>query len=158
MAETEIRIHIADEEDLIAARKAAAAQGVAIEERTGPPSGDLDPQIEPVTTVLIAAGVIAGVKMLMDWWQRRRGGLVIDLRSDAKDTFYRDAALDYEQIVTYHADGKKVTVDVQDNPDAATEWINKVIESGFKTFTDLVEAAKKTVGADKVTTTTPTPQ
>ena len=85
-----------------------------------------------MTAVLIGAGVVAGIKLLMDWWGRRKGGLVIDLRPDAKDLFYRDDALDYEYVVTLPADGGKVTVEVKDNPDAATTWINKVIEGGFE--------------------------
>ena len=79
----------------------------------------------------------------MDWWERRKGGLVIDLRPDAKDLFYRDDALDYEQVVTLPADGGKVTVEVKDNPDAATTWINKVIEGGFKSFTDLARRRRR---------------
>ena len=155
MAAAAISIRIDDDEDLAAAREAAERQGVALEEVTGPPSGGLDSQVDPVTAVLIGAGVVAGIKLLMDWWGRRKGGLVIDLRPDAKDLFYRDDALDYEYVVTLPADGGKVTVEVKDNPDAATTWINKVIEGGFKSFTDLATEAKKAVGADKVETVEP---
>ena len=155
MAEQGIRIRIDDDEDLAVAREAAERQGVGLVEVTGPPSGGLDSQVDPVTAVLIGAGVVAGIKLLMDWWGRRKGGLVIDLRSDAKDLFYRDDALDYEYVVTLPADGGKVTVEVKDNPDAATTWINKVIEGGFKSFTDLATEAKKAVGADKVETVEP---
>ena len=51
MAEQGIRIRIDDDEDLAVAREAAERQGVGLEEVTGPPSGGLDSQVDPVTAV-----------------------------------------------------------------------------------------------------------
>ena len=40
--------------------------------------------IEPVSAILIGAGVVAGANFVLDWWDRRKGGLVINLRPDAE--------------------------------------------------------------------------
>jgi hypothetical protein len=121
---------------------------------TAPPSGGLEQQIEPVTAVLIGAGVVAGVKMVMDWWDRRKGGLVVDLRTDAPDMFYRDKDISYGYVVTRPAEGGTVTVDVKDKPDAAEKWVSEVIAGAYKTVTQVAEAAKASVGAERVATST----
>src|SRR5687767_306521 len=108
MSNVELRIKIEDNEDLVAAREAATSQGIALREIPAEPSGELEEQIEPITAVLIGTGVVVGVKMVMDWWERRKGGLVIDLRPDAKDLFYRDEALSYGYVVTLPAGGGEV--------------------------------------------------
>ncbi|HOC13957.1 MAG TPA: hypothetical protein PLL50_09485 [Propionicimonas sp.] len=150
MAVDRISIKIEDNDDLTAAYAAASATGVPVQAVTPPPSGDLEAQIEPVTAVLIGAGVVAAVKLILDWWERRKGGLVIDLRKDATDMFYRDKDLTYGFVATIPEKGGKVTVDVKDLPDAATTWINLVITSAFKTVQDAAKAAKAAVGDSKV--------
>ena len=150
MSDRKITISIDDDEDLVAARSAAEHQGVSYQEVTGEPSGDLEELVEPVTAVLIGAGVVAGVKMVMDWWERRKGGLVIDLRPDAKELIRRDRNLSYGFVVTFPPEGGKVTVDVKDVPDAAEKWVAEVINGAFKSVKDVADAAAKTVGKDKV--------
>jgi hypothetical protein len=146
-----ITIGIDDEDDLVAARAAAEAHGVALREITGEPSGDLEELVEPVTMVLIGTAAVAGVKMVMDWWEHRRGGLVIDQRPGADPTIHRDRELPYGWIATYPADGGKVTVAVKDDPDAAEKWVSEVLKGVLGSAKEVADAAAKTVGKEHVT-------
>ena len=145
-----LRIRIDDNEDLEAARAAADLHAVELREMTPPPSDELEEHIEAVTAVLIGAGVVAGVKFVMDWWDRRQGGLVIDLRPEALDMFYRDRDLTFGYVVTIPVEGGQVTVDVRKIPDAAETWVTEVVKLGFKTVSDAAQAADTIVGAARV--------
>ncbi|MDQ1059746.1 DNA-directed RNA polymerase subunit L [Arthrobacter globiformis] len=145
-----MRIKVEDDEDLDAARKAAEATGVSLTEVTAEPTDEFEEQVAPIIAVLIGAGVVAGVKMVLQWWDRRKGGLVIDLRPDVPDIFYRDKDVPYGWVATIPTKGGKVTVDVKDDPDAAETWINKVIEAVFKTVDQVTKAAESVLGASKI--------
>lgn len=150
MSTTSLRIRVEDNEDLIAARKAAEATGVSLQEVPAEPAGDLDEHVAPIVAVLIGAAVVAGAQMVMDWWERRKGGLVIDMRPDVPDMFYRDRDVPYHFIVTRPADGGKVTMDFRDSPAAAQKWIETLIEAAFKTVGQTADAGKALLDAAKV--------
>lgn len=151
MSSTErLRLRVDDDDDLAAAYAASEGTDVEVREVTAEPSGGLEQQIEPVTAVLIGAGVVAATKMLMDWWDRRRGGLVIDLRPDEPDMFYRDPDIAYGYVVTIPAEGGTVTVDVKNLPDAAEKWVSDVVTSAFTTASEAAAAARAAVGAERV--------
>lgn len=150
-----LRLRVEDDDDLAAAYAASSSTDVAVREVTAEPSGGLEQQIEPVTAVLIGAGVVATAKMIMDWWDRRRGGLVIDLRPDQADMFYRDPDVAYGYVVTIPAEGGTVTVDVKDLPDAAEKWIGDVVSSAFSSAAEAAAAAHAALGAERVQVAAP---
>jgi hypothetical protein len=154
MNHNQYRIRIENDDELAAAREIAAYHRVGLREVTEPKEGQLAELVDPVTAVLIAAGVVAVAKLVKDWWSRLRGGLVIDLRPGAKDMFYRDRDVEFGYVMTIAADGK-VTVDVKDIPDAAQSWIEKVLELIGKPASAIADVAKSIVGSDKVKVAAP---
>jgi hypothetical protein len=101
------RIRIADESDLVAAREAVTslssdpALSLSVEElRTEPVEGEPERLVEPVTAILVGAGVVALSQLVKEWWKRARGGLVIDLQPGAIDMFRRDRALEFGYVAT----------------------------------------------------------
>jgi hypothetical protein len=110
-----------------------------------------EPQFEPVTAILISGGVLALGKFALDWWDRLRGGLVIDLRPGAEDNLYRDRDVPVGFVVTFLADGK-VTIDTKDLPkDAAERLLGQIISGAFGTVKAAAGAATD-AGADHVAT------
>src|SRR5687767_10890052 len=101
MAETRLRLRIDDNADLEAAKAAQADAGAPVFEVVGGDSDDFEPQIEPVSAILIGTAIAAAAKFVIDWWERRKGGLVIDLRLDASDDLYRDPDVPYGYIVVF---------------------------------------------------------
>jgi hypothetical protein len=145
-----VRIRIEDDADLDAAHEAASATGVDIQEAPGEPHG-LEEQIAPIAAVLIGAGVAAAAKFVMTWWEKRKGGLVIDLRKDAKDQIYRDKDVPWGFIVVFAVDGGSVKVETKDEPkDAIERLIGDVISGAFDSATAIAKAAQGAVGDDKV--------
>jgi hypothetical protein len=151
MAATEIAIRIDDDEDLRAAHEAADSVGVDILESPGePPEGPVD-QIVPIVAVLIGAGVLGAGKFIMTWWEKRRGGLVIDLRPDAKDQIYRDHDVPWGYIVVFPADGGEVKIETKDEPkDSIERLIDSVTSGVIESAKAVADAAKDAVGAGKV--------
>ncbi|MEE6272648.1 hypothetical protein V2J56_04715 [Georgenia sp. MJ206] len=156
MTDTQLRLRIDGAEDLDAAHAAAEAEpGISVSEEFPPPSGSIEAQVEPVTAVLIAAGVAALAKFVLDWWEKRKGGLVIDQREGAEDEIHRDRDVPWGYVIVFPEDGGEVRIETVDMPkDAIHQLLETVIGGAFTTVTDLADAAKKAVGADKVTTQT----
>lgn len=146
-----LRVRIEEDADLAAAQDAAAGVGVELTEAQAPPGDGLEPEIAPIVAVLVGAGALAGAKFILDWWERRRGGLVIDLRADAADQIYRDKDVPWGYVVHFPADGGEVKVETKDAPkDAVERWISEVISGAFKSATDVAKAAAEALGDDKV--------
>lgn len=145
MEHVELRLRLEDEQELAAAMEVAEQEPEVTAEVQAPetePGAEV--LVEPVTAMLIGAGVLAAAKFLMDWWQKVRGGLVIDQRPGAKDDIYRDRDVPWGYVVVYPADGGEVKVEVKDAPkDAAERWISEVISGAYKTVADLVKATKE---------------
>lgn len=156
MTDVQLRLRIDDTDDLAAAHASAEAGAeITVREEFPPPSGGIEAQVEPVTAVLVAAGVAALAKFVLDWWEKRKGGLVIDQREGAADELYRDRDVPWGYVIVFPRDGGEVKVETADMPkDAIHQLLETVIGGAFKTVTDLAEAAKKSAGADKVTTQT----
>ena len=156
MTDIQLRLRIHDADDLDAAHAAAQAEPeITVREEFPPPSGGIEAQVEPVAAVLIAAGVAALAKFVLDWWEKRKGGLVIDQREGADDEIYRDRDVPWGYVLVFPRDGGEVRIETVDMPkDAIQQLLETVIGGAFKTVSDLAEAAKKAVGADKVTTPT----
>lgn len=129
----------------------APAQELA---RTNKVNIEIKPQaqfIDPLSIVLIFGGVVAIAKFTVDLFDRFHGGVIVDLRSDAKQLVRRDKSLPYGWIVVVAADGKKVDINVKDAPkDAAERWVEDIINGVVKSAKDVADSAAKAFGKDKV--------
>jgi hypothetical protein len=145
MPKMQIRIRIEEAADLEVVQSFANEQpDLQVEATTGAPSGGIESQIEPVTAVLIAAGAAAVAKFVMDWWEKRRGGLVVDMRPDAKDQIYRDRDVPYGFVLVFPADGGQVKIETRDTPkDATQQLLEAVISGAYNTVTDLTTAVRE---------------
>ena len=152
MTEKTVRIRIADDDDLAAAQSVAEQYpDVKVEATSGPPGQGVQGQIEPISAILIGAGVAFIAKFVTDWWDKRRGGLVIDQRASAKDQIYRDNDVPYGYIVIFAADGGSVKVETKDMPkDAIHQLLESVISGAFTSATEIATAARETVEDAKV--------
>jgi hypothetical protein len=144
MAEVQIRVRVEEEADLEVAQSFANERpDIQVEATSGPPKGGIEGQMEPVTAVLIAAGAAAVAKFVMDWWEKRRGGLVVNMRPEAKDQIYRDQDVPYGFVVIFPSDGGQVKIETRDMPkDAIQQLLEVVISGAYKTVLDLAKAAK----------------
>lgn len=145
MTNVQIRIRMEEAADLEVAQSFANEQpDLHVEATAGAPRGGIEGQIEPVTAVLIAAGAAAVAKFLMDWWEKRRGGLVVDMRPDAKDQIYRDRDAPYGFVLIFPSDGGQVKIETRDMPkDATQQLLEAVISGAYKTVMDLAKAARE---------------
>ncbi len=145
MSDVKIRVRVDEMADLEAAHSCAKEQEhIQMEAIVGTPSGDIQVQMAPITAVLIAAGVAVAAKFVADWWERLRGGLVIDMRPDAEDLFRRDRNVPYGIIVILAADGGQVRIESHDMPkDGIQQLLELVISGAYKTVMDIAKVAKK---------------
>jgi hypothetical protein len=143
----QLRLRTVDTEDLDAAYGLADERPeVDLEASTGAPGGGIEGQVEPITAVLIGAGVVTAVKFVLDWWDKRRGGLVIDQRPSAKDQLYRDPDVPYGVVVVFAAKGGRVKVQMHDMPkDAMQQLLEAVVSGAYKSVADLAKLAKDTL-------------
>jgi hypothetical protein len=149
----QVRIRIEDDEDFAAAREVSAdAPEVEVEALTkAPTEGGVEGQIGIIEGVLIAGGATIIARFVTAWWEKRRGGLVIDQRPDTKDQIYRDRNVPYGFVVAFPADGEPVKIETRDMPrDALDHFLESIIGGVFNTATDLTKAAAKAVGNHKV--------
>jgi hypothetical protein len=148
-----LRVRPDDPEDLSAAQAAAERADVLYELAEKPePTGAFEPRVEPVTAILIGGAVMAVGKFIIDWWERRRGGLVVDLRPEAVDNLYRDKDVPFGFVVTFLADGK-VTIETKEIPkDAMERLLGEIVSGVFGSAKALASAAKHVAGAGIVTT------
>ena len=148
----ELRIRVAGDEDLEAAESIAGeSTNLRMRASMGAPSEGFEGQVEPVTLILIAAGVTAVVKFVMDWWDRRRGGLVIDQRPGRADDIYRDPDVSFGFVLVFPPDGGTVKLETRDAPkDAMERLLGMVISGGMNTFADVTKAATEALGGAKV--------
>lgn len=145
MTNVKIQIRMEEAADLEAAQRFASNQPeLHVEATAGAPTGGIEGLMGPVTAVLIAAGAAAVAKFVMDWWETRRGGLVIDMRPDAKDQIYRNRDVPFGFILIFPADGGQVKIESHDMPkDAAQQLLEAVISGAYKTVIDLAKAARE---------------
>lgn len=151
---TEIRVQITAEDlaELDELATSADKRAVQTEEVPTPPG------IEPITALILIGAAGAVAKVVMDFFEKRRGGTVIDLRAEAAKQIYRTSDLPWGFVLVMTADGK-VTVDVKDAPKEALErWITTIIEQAFSTVKSVADAATKSaIDGAKVTTEGATP-
>lgn len=139
-----LRIRLDDDVDVDAARTAAATAGLELEVEVpaAPPPDELDLEVlDPVTAVLIGGAAIAAGKFVLDWWERRKGGLIIDLRPGAEHEISRNPTVPGGYVLTFTVDGE-VTIDVKDQPkDAAERLLGEIAGGAFGTVQAVVDAA-----------------
>lgn len=142
--QVELRLRTLDTDDLDAAYGLADDRPeVDLQASSGEPGGGIEGQVAPITAVLIGAGVVAAAKFVLDWWDKRRGGLVIDLRADAGDQIYRNPDLPYGVVVVFAAAGGQVKVQTHDMPrDGMQQLLEAVVGGAFKTVGDLAKLAR----------------
>jgi hypothetical protein len=137
-----LRIRLDDGDDVDIARAAARDADVQLELESEEGDGFQPEFVEPVSAILVGAAIVTAAKFVMDWWSRRPGGLVIDLRPGAADDLYRDKDLPWGYVVVFMADGK-VTIETKDAPkDAMERLVGDVISGGFSTVKAVSDAAK----------------
>ena len=147
MSDVQLLIRIDDSEDLAAAQALADEfPEVEIEATSGPPAADVEGQIEPISAVLVVAGATLVVKFLTDWWEKRRGGLVIDQRAGRPGEIYRVRDLPYGYVAIFPTDGGSVKLETMDMPkDAMQQLLESVINGVFGSATDIAKAARQTL-------------
>jgi hypothetical protein len=141
--EKSIRI-VLEPEELQQAEEAARTARVDLQ--TEP-----SPEIIPVVAVvLVAGGALLVGKFVVDLIDRLRGGVVIDLRPDAKDFIRRNREVPYGWAVVRAADGS-VSINVHDAPkDASERLLGMIIDGVIKSAADVAKEAAKALGGDKV--------
>ncbi|KQP49565.1 hypothetical protein [Pseudorhodoferax sp. Leaf274] len=146
-AQVQLRLRTVDTADLDAAYGLADERPeVDLEASAGEPGGGIEGQVEPITAVLVGAGVVAAAKFVLDWWDKRRGGLVIDQRPAARDQLYRDADVPYGVVVVFAAKGGQVKVQTHDMPkDGMQQLLEAVVSGAYKSVADLAKLAKDTL-------------
>lgn len=141
---TEIRI-VLEEDELGYAQAAARKWKVDLEIVAEPQV------IEPVTAILVAGGALLVGKFVVDLIDRLRGGVLIDLRPDAKDFIKRRRGVPYGWALIRSADGKEVKIETHDAPkDAAERLLGQIIEGVLKSATEIAKVAREALGDDKV--------
>lgn len=151
MADVSVRLRLEDDEIREAARRTATEHP---EVRLPELQASEKTFVEPVSAMLIAAGIGAIVTFLMGLWDKIRGGLVIDQREDASDEIYRDRDVPFGYILVFPKDGGSVKIETKDMPkDAIHQLLEAVIGGAYKTMTDLAKAAGEAAGAGNVSAT-----
>lgn len=148
MPQSELRIGVEDADELDEAKQLAEAEDLSVQEASGG-SGGLEPEVEPITMLIIGGGVLAAAKFITGWLDKRRGGLVIDQRDGAKDDLHRDRDVPWGYVVIYPKDGGAVTIETHDEPkDAIERLIAKVISGSLSTVAELAKIAKEELSDD----------
>ena len=152
--ELRLSIRLEDLDDYVTAKEAAETHGVELDASQVPPPEEF---LDPVTAVLIGGAVLGLGRAIYGWWDRRRGGLVIDLRPTAPDNLYRDRDVPWGHIVMFANDGK-VSIETKDEPkDAVERLLEALIKAPFDSATEVGKAAVAVLGdgkTDKVTIST----
>src|SRR5262249_37062683 len=100
--------------------------------------------------VLTGAGIMAA-HFIVDLIEKRRGGLVIDLKPGAKNLVRRDRSVPFGWAVIRSADGVNVKIETHDAPkDASERLVGQIIDGVVKDSKAIVEAAEKLLGPGKV--------
>ena len=104
---------------------------------------ELEPQlIDGVTPVLIAGAVLAVTKVIMDWFDKRRGGTIID-RAVEPMLIQRSRGVPWGMVVIIASDGK-VTVEVKDAPtDALERWVKEFLKLPSDAGAAVINALKR---------------
>lgn len=146
---TTLRMRIEEPEDLASVQSWASEHDDATYEVLTTDE-DEGLAIEPVTAVLIGAGILALAGFVRNWIISQQGGTVVDMRPDATDQIYRDKDVNYGWLLVITADGK-VEVNVKDAPkDSSERLIEQVISGALKGVKEVAEKAKELLGGDKV--------
>jgi hypothetical protein len=145
MTNVHIRLRVAEEADLEVAQRLAIEQpDLQVEATAGTPTGDVEGLIAPITAVLIGAAATAAAKFVTDWWEKRRGGLVVDMRPGAKDEIYRNGDVLYGYVLIFPADGGQVKIETRDTPkDAIQQLLEAVISGAYTTVRDLANVIRE---------------
>lgn len=120
-------------------------------------AGDVDLQIQPrtqaldpITAVLIGGAVLAVAKFVVDAIDRFKGGVTIDLSAGGAPVVRRDPNVPYGWAVVIAKDGA-VQIEVRDAPkDAAERLLSQIIEGVLKNAQEIGDAAKASLGNDRV--------
>lgn len=142
-----LQLAIEDDDDLTAAKAAAwDVPGLDVQAVGEPDSGGFDNQFEPVTAVLVAGAAVLVAKFVTDWWERRKGGLVLDQRP-GKPEIRRDKALPWGYVVIYPTDGAVVRIETRDAPkDALQQLLESIVGGVLGNSDDITAAAVKALG------------
>lgn len=147
-----VRLVLDGSNELAVALDVAEAEPTVTAEVESQANGDVTAMIEPVTAILIGVGVLAAAHFIMEWWDRLRGGLIIDQRDGADREVYRDADVPWGWVIVFPKDGDKATIDTKDAPKGSIERLLGEIISGVLGSADAVKAAvKEILGSEKAT-------
>jgi hypothetical protein len=121
-------------------------------------TGEIDLQIlpkpqivEPFTLIVVGGALVLTFKFMVDLIERLRGGLVIDLRLDARYLVRRDREVPAGWVVVVATDGRSVKIETHDAPkDTAERLLSQIIDGSMKTSQEIAKAAKEMLGPEKV--------
>jgi hypothetical protein len=140
----QIRILFDNEQDL------ANAQQVALQSRVDFQVQPKPQIVDPFTAVLIGGAALLIGKFVVDLMDKIKGGVLIDLRPDAKALLTRTKEIPYGWV-TVIAPDSTVKIEVRDAPkDASERLLSQIIGGALKTAKEVVTAAVKELGKDKV--------
>jgi hypothetical protein len=106
--------------------------------------------LDPLSAVLIAGGVLAIAKFVIDIIDRLKGGVIIDQTQPGPVIVKRDGNVPYGWAVVI-AKGGAVSIEVRDAPkDAAERLLSQIIEGVFENAAEVAKAAGEALGADRV--------
>lgn len=85
-------------------------------------------RVEPVTAAFVIAAATVAAGIVTEFYERRQGGQVIDLRPGASRAVYRDRGVTFGLIVILTQDGA-VTVEVYDPSNAFLDVARDVVQA-----------------------------
>ncbi len=106
------------------------------------PSDELESQVEPITCMMIGGGALITAKFLTDWWDRRRGGLIIERAEDGTFQVRRSGEVPYGYVIVLPQGGGEVEIHVKDSPRDATErLLTELLTSSLVSTTEVAQLA-----------------
>lgn len=110
------------------------------------------PEFDPITALLIGGAALAIARFTVGWLERRRGGVVVDLRPGAESEIRRSTDLPYGWLLIFPRDNGALRLEVKDEPKDWTERIlEKIIDGTLGTVHDIAAMAKERLKGDQIT-------
>jgi hypothetical protein len=160
MMMSQIVVKIEEDEEEGAIELLNAVNGILIETRTrgGRDIGGPRKEFDTVRAILIGGGALAIAKFITEGWDRRKGGVVVDLRPGAEAEIRRSKDVPFGWILIFPRNDGAVRIEVKDEP---KDWVERILEKiiggTLGTVRDIAATAKERLKGNQVTDTNGTP-